>query len=210
MADIIGRFGGEFTCREFPHAMFYEFEIGLRFELADDHVAGYRPLKRFTQALDRAREISGSLFGNANSLWVLSATYGDDKPGKDRLKPFEFCDIGSEAFQYLGKVAQCDSDHIESFGSDVYRHWDALELGGCSKLDEILWLSLGRELGIQPSANSDIYIVDFDSSVALHPYDDRGMDVVSMNTNALKRLYSDYYSWLLRYDLSRMRTTFEK
>lgn len=208
--DIIGRFGGEFTCRVFPHAMFYEFEIGLRFELADDFVSGRMPIKRFIQAFERARKISASLFGNANSLWVLVATYGDDKPDKGRLKPFEFCDIGSDKFQYLGSVAHCDSDHVESFGSDVYRHWDALKLDGYDRLDEVLWLALGRELGLQPSVMSEIYIVDFENSVALHPYDDRGMDVVAMDVNVLKVLYAEYYSWLLKYDLKRMQTTFDK
>ena len=45
--------------------------------------------------------------------------------------------------------------------------------------------------------------------VLIHPYDDRGMDVVGSNRPLLARLYANYGSYLLDYDRKIMAATFE-
>ncbi|MGB0900995.1 DUF3885 domain-containing protein [Halocynthiibacter sp.] len=209
MTDIIGQFGSAFTCKEFPHAMFYEFEFGLRFELGGYEVPSSRPLKKFIQAFERADTISSTLFRNTKSLWVLSSSYGDKEPDENRLETFGACDIAPNSFEYLGASPQGDEEDLLSFGSDLFRHWDAVELDDQNRLREIIWLSLGREMAIQPSAKADIYVVDFEHGIALHAYDDRGMDVVSTDQDKLKVLYAKYKSWLLDHDMPRMQATFE-
>ncbi|WP_159086906.1 DUF3885 domain-containing protein [Loktanella sp. Alg231-35] len=153
--------------------------------------------------------MSSELFEKSKSIWMLSASYGGEPPKKKRLKPFELCEIEGASFKYLGAIPQQDEDHIEAFGSDVFRHWDAVELDCHRKIREILWLALGAELGIKPRVNAGIYIVDFDRSIALHPYDDRGMDVVAMDKKHLSDLYQLHGSWLLDHDMSSLRAVFE-
>ena len=209
MEEFFQRFESNFALAEFPHGMFYAFDIGLRFELGGEGNATARPLKRFEQAFSRADAVSSSVFKNSSSLWLLSSTYGTERPAKKRLKPYKFCGLNRSSFEYLGATPQHDSDHIDAFGSDLYRHWDAAKLVDKAQLREVLWLTLGSELGIKPTVHADTYIVDFDRSIALHPYDDRGMDVVSMDMENLAHLYDIYKSWLLAYDAPKMKAAFE-
>ena len=209
MVDVIQQFESDFTCSEFPHAMFYEFDIGLRFELGGERNPTSRPLKRFIQAFARADVISTELFENSQSLWLLSSSYGDAMPKKKRLKPYKLSGLPRSSFRYLGATPQKDEDHIKAFGSDVFRHWDATEIGDRDHLRGVLWLALGSELGIRPTVHAQVYIVDFDRSIALHPYDDRGMDVVSMDKKHLSGLYETRKSWLFEHDISHMNAVFE-
>ena len=209
MEEFIQQFGSKFTLTEFPHAIFYEFDIGLRFELGGEENPTARPLRRFAQAFSRADAVSSAVFENSSSLWLLSYTYGTELPAKKRLKPYKICGLSKSSFEYLGATPQHDNDHIDAFGSDLYRHCDAAKLVDKAQLQEVLWLTLGSELGIRPTVHAGIYIVDFDRSIALHPYDDRGMDVVSMDKESLAHLYDKHRSWLLEHDVPKMKATFE-
>lgn len=209
MEEFIQRFKTDFTPAEFPHGMFYNCDIGLRFELGGEENSTSRPLKRFAQALSRADAVSSSVFSKSSSVWLLSSTYGTELPAKKRLKPYKFCGLTKSSFEYLGATPQLDNNHIQTFGSDLYRHWDVAKLADIGQLHEVLWLTLGSELGIKPTVYADIYIVDFEKSIALHPYDDRGMDVVSMDEENLAHLYDKHKSWLLEYDATQMKAKFE-
>ncbi|WP_299869699.1 DUF3885 domain-containing protein [uncultured Roseobacter sp.] len=77
-------------------------------------------------------------------------------------------------------------------------------------IKEALWLALGSELGIRPAATGSLYFVDFENRIVLHPYGDRGMDVIAMRREALSDLYRSRDSWLLEHDMARMKTLFEE
>ncbi len=67
------------------------------------------------------------------------------------------------------------------------------------------------DMGIRPcNRNSRAYLVDVENDLALHVYDDRGMDVVSPRKKPLVNIFTKYYDWLLNYDLARMTSTFGK
>lgn len=169
-----------------------------------------RPLKRFIQAFERADAVSSTLFEQTTSLWLLSSQYGEREPKKKRLKPFKVCGIHRSSFQYLGAVSQKDNEYIDDdVDSEIYRHWDAFELVSRDHLRDVLWLSLGGELGISPAFHGRMYIVDFERNLVLHPYDDRGMDVVAMKKEDLSSLYTSHRSWLLEYSMDKMKDVFE-
>ena len=198
-----------FGCTELPHGLFYEFEAALRFELGGEDVSTKRPIKRFIQAFERADAVAAELFARS-SVWLLSSTFGDASPPKKHLKPFKTIGLSRSVFADFGAVAQNDADHIEEFGEDRYRHWAGTLLGDPDLIKEALWLALGSELGIRPAANASLYFVDFENQIVLHPYDDRGMDVIATRREPLSDLYRSRHSWLLEYDMARMRTVFEE
>ena len=74
----------------------------------------------------------------------------------------------------------------------------------------LLWTALARELGITPSTRwlSSIYIVDFTRRIAVHPYDDRGLDVIGPDRESLAPLYGQLSGWLLDYDRDAMDVKF--
>jgi len=209
MTDLLQRFGSGFRCHEFPHAIYYAFEHALRFELGPEETPSSRPIKRFIHGFHRANAVSETIFKNSEQLWLLSATYGKEKPKKSRLKPYKKCGIQRASFSYLGATAQEDEDYIKASGSDLYRHWDAVELTDHDQLKEILWLALGREIGIRPTTEASIYIADFQNNIVLHPYDDRGMDVAALKRQTLQHAYDTHKEWLLAYDLPKMQSHFE-
>ncbi|MFA0040090.1 DUF3885 domain-containing protein [Vibrio chagasii] len=67
---------------------------------------------------------------------------------------------------------------------------------------------MANELGIRPSYWLDVYIFDLELGVLAHPYDDRGMDLVGGNKFMLSRIYKQFNSWLLKYDISIMKQWF--
>lgn len=208
MIDLKNDIASIFGCTELPHGLFYEFEVALRFELGGEGVCSTRPIRRFVQAFERADAVAADLFARS-SVWLLSSAFGEANLPKKHLKPFKAIGLSQSDFTDLGAVAQNEADHIEEFGEDLYRHWAGTVLESPDLIREALWLSLGSELGIRPAANASLYFVDFENRIVLHPYDDRGMDVIAMHRDALSDLYWSRHSWLLEYDMARMKSVFE-
>jgi hypothetical protein len=69
---------------------------------------------------------------------------------------------------------------------------------------------LAAELGVRPAIWWDLYIFDINLGVLIHPYDDRGLDVVGPNQEAIRKLYTENNEWLLDYDLEKMRSFYEQ
>lgn len=214
MTNILSRFNNRFPCDEFPAGMFYDFEYALRFELGGEDNSVRRPIKRFLQAFDRANQIAQHLFKKSDTLWLLCSSFNGELLKKKRLKIFKYCGLSKSKFSYLGATAQNDSEHIALFDEDLYLHWDAAKIKSLEQLTEILWLALGAEIVFRPAIPNkyqmNIYIADFEKSIALCPYDDRGVDIVSLDKENLIGLYNTYKSWLLDYDIDRMQRIFEE
>lgn len=209
MTNILAPFDHAFPCTAFPHALFYEWEHTLRFELGGEDVPTARPLKRFNQALHRAHTIAEALFKDTEDLWLLTSYYGEKPRFKKHLKPLKHCGLAPANVIHLGAVAQHDTDYIAEFGCDQFRFWDTIQLTEKSQLQEVLWLALGAELGIRPRLVTDVYFVDFAQNLVLHPYDDRGMDVAATNKDALIPLYHTFGDWLLEWNRPEIQAHFD-
>lgn len=209
MTDVLDPFEHSFNCSEFPHDVFYQFQYALRFELGGEGVSTARPVKRFIQAFDRGKSVAAELFDGSQAVWMLTSEYCGAEPRRKRLKPYKCCGLKRKDFQYLGAISQRGNPHFDEEDGEVFRHWDAVELADQAQLNELLWLSLGVELGIQPASSASIYFVDFPRGLVLHPYDDRGMDVAAVRKEDLSSLYYARKDWLLEYDMERMQALFE-
>ncbi|WP_170572681.1 DUF3885 domain-containing protein [Ruegeria atlantica] len=208
MIDPLKEIEAVFGYSELPHGLFYEFDTALRFELGGEAVGAGRPIKRFIQAFERADAVAADLFAQS-SVWLLSSAHSDVISSKEHLEPYRTIGLSQSDFIELGAVAQNDLDHIEEFGGDLYRHWAAVLLEDPELIREALWLALGSELAIRPAINGSLYLVDFEKQIVLHPFDDCGMDVIATRKEVLADLYQSRHSWLLDYDMARMKMTFE-
>lgn len=204
--NILGSFSPVFPCTDFSHNLFRDWDHCLRFELGGDDVSDSLCLRRFIQAFERADAVASWLFRDTEELWLLSSDYGDEKARKKRLKPYKKTPLRPSDFQYLGKVFQED---LDDFTGDIYRHWDATILKERWQLREVLWLTLGAEVGVRPTVSADIYVVDFARGLVLHPYDDSGMDVSATRKETLVPLYQEYHDWLQTFRIDEMRAAFE-
>ena len=209
MKHVLTQIQKKFGIREFPHAMFYEFEYALRFDLGGSKFGTNRPMRRFLHALERANAISQTLFETSSEIYLLLSSYGEAQPNKRRFEPFQNCGLAHSEFNYLGKTPQNDEDHKAEFNTDLFRHWDSARLNDKQVITEILWLCIAPEIGVRPCIdNSNAYLVDIDNGIALHVYDDRGMDIVSMGKEPMLEIFKEYREWLLNYDLDQMTATF--
>jgi hypothetical protein len=207
--DVLARIETAFGHRGFPTPLFYTFPIGLRFELG----VGKGVVPRFVSAFTRSRRIAHALFEHAPSLTVVWVRH--QSPGTLENVPVEDSRALKEALGFDGAfgraVAGVVSKRGGSPGDAVQAYWFAAEVPDWrEQIDGILWSSCAREMAIRPRGIPGMfYLVDFERRLALHVYDDRGMDVVAMNHAAIARLYHDFGDWLLDYDRKRMAAVFE-
>ncbi len=74
--------------------------------------------------------------------------------------------------------------------------------------DALLWTSIAEEMAISPHAPVMSWLIDFDTMIVLHVYDDRGMDVRALDRDSIAPLYQEFGAWLLEPERSRMAAVF--
>ncbi|USX15094.1 DUF3885 domain-containing protein [Oxalobacteraceae bacterium OTU3CAMAD1] len=79
-----------------------------------------------------------------------------------------------------------------------------------SKLQNLLWCAVATDFGssLAPNPRCRVYLLNLNREIVVHPYDDRGMDVISLHTSALAELYERHIGLLLDYDMEAMQQTF--
>ncbi len=198
-----------FGLQEFPHAIFYEFPWGLRFELSDvETSSGTMHIERFLDALARAKAITHACVENSDKLTVLFSRYGPKKPvpaTNRAIRQLEDIGFDSSRLGYLGAVRQDDD-----FEDLRYRHWYSCRLTKePAELDKLLWNCVAEDMGVEPYAEwTDIHFVDLHKRMIVHVYDDRGMDVVAMDKKTIEPFYTKFNDWLLDYDREKMDQQF--
>lgn len=66
----------------------------------------------------------------------------------------------------------------------------------------------GADLGVEPSAPVELYLVDLARALVFHPYDDRGADIVAAEPGPLLPTWRRRHAWALEFDRPRMTATF--
>lgn len=187
-----------FGSKLFQPAAFYAFEHALRFALAGD-AAGTAP--RFLRAMDRARAVAELAFRGSRSLSAVAI--GADGEGRSRRRRAAMADLQELGFRAeFGPIEWPDdagsSLRIADFAARM------------PDIEAVLWPCAAREMGVTPAAPwlGRVYLVDFDRRLALHVYDDRGMDVFAMSREPLQPLYDGFGPWLLDHDRALMDRRF--
>lgn len=186
-----------------PHALtspiFYLNPGGLRFELS----AGGSYIHQFITAQIKAREICNFIFEGIDEILLCCEYFGKyDQSGllsvARSLKEIELWPQATKEYWF---VPEADNDilgqHIIAFKISM------------KYLDNILWSNISSDLGVRPSASCRLHMFDFNRSIHVFPYDDRGMDVVGPNHDMLKKVYLKYYHYLLDSDIDSMKETFQ-
>lgn len=183
----------------FAPALFYAHEPALRFELSRSGP----PIDLFAQAFDRAREIAGYVFRDSSSPTAVLSWFGEGPPLRHREVFRSVRDCGID----LARPRACWTEtHEESWGPEP-RTLVAFSCGR-EMLDRLLWGALAADLGIRPRLLARVHLADPERGVMLHPYDDRGMDVIGPNAELLSDLFHRFHDRLLPYDLPRMESFF--
>ncbi|GAA6181516.1 MULTISPECIES: DUF3885 domain-containing protein [unclassified Shimia] len=208
MTSELDLFAASFPYLDFPRGLTDDCPYWLTFELGGETYSTRRPMRRFMQAFDRADAVSRNLFVNSKNIWMISASYGGRKHKKRFLKTYNLCGLKRSHFISLG-IRRQNENYLNDVTGDLFQHLFAARLQDHDHLKEILWLTLGGDMGIRPIAPGTVYFVDLDNKLALHVYDDRGMNLFSAQKQGLHGIYNDFNPWLLDYDLPEMKAIFE-
>lgn len=187
----------------YKHALFYNFPGGLRFELSE----GGSPLDQVLIALRKATAICDDVFDGADR--ILAHLRKFVPASRFQLRPT------LRELQLAGVTIPKDREiwlekMDEGQGGDDDECWlnCAFEIPK-SKLQNLLWCALTTDFPpIRPNPRCRVYLLNPDKGIIVHPYDDRGMDVVSRQKSALAGLYERHNDLLLDYDIEAMRQTF--
>jgi hypothetical protein len=209
-STVLQDVGSAFGCESFPDAMFYEFESALRFDLGGDIES---TVPRFLRAFDRARAVVQSVLAASEELAVFAMHFGGaDKRTRRDFQSFQSLQAmgASLAFSRPEKTFENDEGHIREFGYDLCRYWYRANVAkDVSIIDILVWAGVACEMPVTPKARWLIfYIVDFKRRLAIHIYDDRGMDIVAMDKATLKPFYVQFGDWLLDSDREQMTQVF--
>lgn len=192
---------------------FDQSPYSLRFELGGEHSNLDHPVRRFTQAYDRARRVAESIFEASRRLTavVMWTEAPSDLAGHPRNPGLSsLASIGFDASQPIHSWEELPPWLAGEDPEELRCFWAAFDLSMHRKQQDILlWCSIAAEMPIEPSAAVVSYLLDPDASVLLHVYDDRGMDLTSLSAASVASAYREFDHWLLDYDRDRMAAALE-
>ncbi|MBL8263558.1 MAG: DUF3885 domain-containing protein [Xanthomonadaceae bacterium] len=189
-----------FFGRAFCRPLFYAYPDGLRFELSEGETA----IGLFLSAHRKASEICADIFDRQEKLTVCLHGYHFDETRfsyRQKLRSLSAAGIDIPA---LREIWQTEVD--EEGVSSVFLAFEA----PVDRLPNLLWCALASDFGsIKPNPGCSWYLFNLEKGLLVHPYDDRGMDVVGPNRDLLAMLYRKHGTYLLDYDRPAMRRSFE-
>ena len=193
--------------------LFYNFPLGLRFELGVPY-RGIDDPTYFEQLEQRAISLFEAVFAESEQVCVMTFTYQTALSDIEHIERNEVQVLENYLQpEYISQV----SIHSEQPDYDE----DTAELMGYIQ-SKYVWCTIGdldyagilKAIGYtdfperEASLVERVFFIEPKQKIIFHMYDDRGLDIVGMQQESLQRLYHQYYDWLLRYDLEKMNQVF--
>lgn len=184
----------------YRHALFYNFQGGLRFELSE----GGSAFDQLLTALRKSTAICVDVLGQDKFVVHMQRFVSSTRfELRDTLRELDIPGITIPRLRDVWVVINNDDDFGEGYWVNC-----AFEVS-TSKLQNMLWCALATDFRrVHPNPHCLIYLVNPELGILLHPYDDRGMDVICRIPTRLGTLYEKHNAWLLDYDRAAMDQTF--
>ncbi|WP_233353510.1 DUF3885 domain-containing protein [Photobacterium chitinilyticum] len=197
--------------------MYYKNDFALRFELGPAELGVWANREEgvlndnyFKIAQERALSIFHSAFSPSDDISIYYQIFSD---GRKKIRK------GNYFLKQLKSVTAKKvefSDHRDIYREDLdYKShcWKRVSISNITINDlnvvSILEPSINTDFGGRsPSVSGECYIKNHTQGLVFHIYDDRGMDLVANEKEALQGIYCAHYNWLLKYDLEHMDSVF--
>lgn len=199
------KFNGLVGTDSYRHALFYNFPGGLRFELSE----GGSPLDQVLTALHKSSVICAAVFAQEASIHVHLQKYHPS--GRFQLR-HTLRELGLAGIS-IPRCREIWVEHVPSEEHDdggdeacwIHVAFDVPK----TKLQNLLWCALASDFGpLHPNPHCLVYLLSPEQEMIVHPYNDRGMDVIGGKRAPLFDLYNTYKAWLLDHDIETMNRTF--
>lgn len=193
--------------------LFYNFPLGLRFELGVPY-RGIDDPTYFEQLQQRAISLFEAVFAESEQVCVMTFTYQAVLSDIERIERNEVQVLSTylqpECFSQItihSKQPDYDEDTAELSGYIQYEHiWCTIHDLDYAGIFKAISYTDFPERGA--SLSERVYFIEPKQQIIFHMYDDRGLDIVGMQKGSLQRLYEQYYDWLLPYDLEKIDQIF--
>jgi hypothetical protein len=175
---------------DFGGDLFNQWPVGIRFEIGIEQIS-------------RAAKLYEFLFANADDCVLVSQ---DWTVGEEIVKS------SSPLFATPGifpsPPSQLQSVEITPYDETPYRiSWTRLTpLAFNAPL--MFQLIANREQGGTPKVSSGVFVIHPRLKIILHMYDDRGLDVIAAELNALRSLFDSFNHWILENQRQRIMSRF--
>lgn len=184
--------------------LFYGYEGGLRFELAQSGSS----IHQFRTALNRSTEVCEQVFESSPQLLVCLRlrTLGSVYAARGILRGLRELNINVPPQRELWAEPLHPDDWLDDH---TPQYWMTLAFPTSStSLEPLLWSACATDFNIRPKLPCQVYLLDLERGVMACPYDDRGMDLVGPNHELLSGLFHRFRHYLLSYDMETMLITF--
>jgi len=150
-------------------------ENKLRFDLGGKEVG----LERIKKANDRSNQILQYCF-DESPIWLRIILW--DEKGEINLRS-------------AGLDIESADNYFRDYTHEnvLYLHFEKFP----ALLNPVVTSIINYDMAEEPSANITCYFIDFDKSVIINIYDDRGMDVYSPNKIMINNLKNKFHKWLI-------------
>lgn len=194
-----------FAGKAFQRPLFYSYGGGLRFELSESGTY----IQQFLLAIQKATEVCRDIF-DRDTITVCLRFWSDSNRFARRKMLAELHDaeiyIPRQRCIWLEEITD---DYYWNDGEDQFWVNIAFELP-VSLLQNLLWCAASSDILVRPRPRGClVYLFNLNKQLMVFPYDDRGMDVVGPNHEALSCLYTKHQQYLLEYDREQMDLTFQ-
>jgi len=162
------------------NALAYNYSISSRFELND----GGTYIQMFLESFERFKAILNCLYPKKAKFVVATCFYEPKKLVRklpDGLKKLRQQDFNLPK-QYQ-RLVSYDAD----WETYVYVYLFEIDIWS-PEFNIIVWNILGGDLGIEPSCEISSYFFDLENQILIHPYDDRGVDIVAKKKGSLSQI----------------------
>jgi hypothetical protein len=192
-------------------ALFYNWDIGIRFELGSPY-RGIENPEYFNKLIERAVKIFEFVFEENDDLYVIVSSF-------EAVEPYKVLNQGERVFPKYIKNKNDDDKVVcikeeKNFEEEGYLSYISYQYCLKCKRDDtdysrIFEALANRDFCREPYTSDGVYFVNVSKDIIFHMYDDRGLDVVAKNKENLQKLYVMFNNWILDYDRKQIDETFK-
>lgn len=179
-----------FDKQELSPPLFYNTELGIRFELGED--SPYIEEKHYmNRVYYRSITLFKEIFSFNDSIYLVWFVKPDRKmKATGVLKKY----IKNSALKYCLSVEKIRREGEVFLKMALKCHVKDI------KIEKMLEAIANQDMNIHPKLGCECYFINTKKKIIYYMYDDRGLDVVANSVDKLIPIYKQYSEWVLPYD----------
>lgn len=192
-----------FGVNDLIRPLFYNFPIGIRFEIGVDSLRRKRYIKTCNF---RANEIFKYIFNENDNVLIVNDHYETDE---NRYLKYRIRRVSSLIRDYSDSVSY-DLSHIidnEAFNLKRYIYKTKVSEIKIKRLIKIIVKDDFKKF--RNKMGSDVYIINPGNAMIYFLYDHRGLDIIAKGLDSIKPIYNKYNEWIMDYNREKIDSLFK-